>query len=338
MATTHVSGKITTDTTWTLDASPYVVDGSVRVMQGVVLTIDPGVVVKFNGQFGTLWVDGSLSAVGTPLQRIVFTSIQDDSVAGDTGDDGPTAGAPGQWYTISFMDASSGFVQYADINYGGYGSANHAYGGVHLQDGALATFDNDRFLWNQRSGLQIGSNSGAIVSNCEFAGNANGISILNASLDLSSTTLHDNSDSGIFIVASSAYTGLPVAVTGNQIENNGVYGVKLWVKDVAGPSQPYGHGNDIVGNGSRELYSLYDQPTLDWTNNYWGLGVTVLPCPWAPPETTQLHLAYLSDIDGSPPNGPVRYSTYVLPGSDPPLKCAADYVLDVPHAFVPFFP
>lgn len=341
-AATHVSGNITVNTTWTLAGSPYVVDGSVNVRPGVTLTIEPGVIVKFNGQFGTLWVNGALSAVGTAGQRIVFTSIQDDSVGGDTGGDGPTQGAPGQWYMISFMGGSSGFVQYADVDYGGYGSANWAYGGVHLQSGGTATFDNDRFLSNQRSGIQISSGSGASVSNSEFAGNANGISTSNAWLDLSGTAIHDNSDTGVFVNAS-GYTGSPVAAFGNEISNNGRYGVQLWVyASIPVPSQPYGHGNDIFGNGTKELYSLYNLPTSDWTDNYWGegplgLGIEELACPWAPPTTTQLHLAYVSDIllGKQPPNGPVNYSTWVLPGSDPPQKCAADYVLDIPHSTTP---
>jgi hypothetical protein len=344
-ATTHVSGTLPAGATWTLAGSPYVVDGSVSVASGRSLTIEPGVVVKFNGQFGTLWVDGSLSAVGTPEQRIVFTSIQDDSVAGDTGGDGPTVGVPGQWYMISFMGGSSGFVQYADVDYGGYGSANHAYGGVHIQSGGTATFDNDRFLSNQRSGLQIGSNSGASVSNSEFAGNANGISAINAWLTLSGTRIHDNSDTGVFVNLS-GYSGSPAAVNGNKIDHNGRYGVRIQVyANIPVPSQPYGHGNDIFGNGTKELYSLYNLPTSDWTDNYWGegpggLGIEDVFCPWAPPTTTQWHLGYWSDIllGKSPPDGPVNYATFVLPGSDPPQKCAADYVLDVPHSDSPYFP
>ena len=341
-AVTHVSGNVTANTTWTLAGSPYVIDGSVNVRPGVTLTINPGVVVKFNGQFGTLWVNGALSAVGTPGQRIVFTSIQDDSVGGDTGGDGPTQGAPGQWYMISFMSGSSGFVQYADVDYGGYGSANYAYGGVHLQGGGTATLDNDRFLSNQRSGVQISSGSGATVSNSEFAGNADGIATSNAWLNLTGTSIHNNSDTGLF-VNTSGYTGAPVAATGNKISNNGRYGVQLWA-DPSSPvaSQPYGHGNDIFGNGTKELSSLLNLPTSDWTNNYWGegplgLGIVEMACPWAPPTTTQLHLGYVSDIllGKSPPGGPVNFSTWVLPGSDPPLKCAADYVLDVPHATSP---
>lgn len=46
--------------------SPYVLDGDVTVAAGVTLTIDPGVIVRFNGTFRMLRVNGTLHAVGSP--------------------------------------------------------------------------------------------------------------------------------------------------------------------------------------------------------------------------------------------------------------------------------
>ena len=47
-ATTNVSGTIATDTTWSWAYSPYVVTDNVTVNSGVTLTVEPGVIVKFN--------------------------------------------------------------------------------------------------------------------------------------------------------------------------------------------------------------------------------------------------------------------------------------------------
>src|SRR5438128_2089130 len=99
-ADTHVSGNLASNATWTTAGSPYIVDGGLFINSGATLTIRPGVVVKMNGQGSNIAVGGTLSAVGTPTERIVFTSIQDDSIAGDSGGDGPTVGQPGQWYGI----------------------------------------------------------------------------------------------------------------------------------------------------------------------------------------------------------------------------------------------
>lgn len=97
----------TTDTTWSAANSPYILDGTVTVASGATLTIEPGVVVKANGQLRELRVNGTLVASGTAGNRIVFTSIQDDSVGGDSGGDGATVGAPGQWYRIRVTSSNS---------------------------------------------------------------------------------------------------------------------------------------------------------------------------------------------------------------------------------------
>ena len=56
---TEVDGPIISDTTWTLANSPYIVVANVEVWQGVTLTIQPGVVVKFNKD-KLLQVNGTL--------------------------------------------------------------------------------------------------------------------------------------------------------------------------------------------------------------------------------------------------------------------------------------
>ncbi len=71
-AETEVSGNITSDTTWTLANSPYIVTGTIQVLQGSKLTIEPGVIVKFNQNTG-LNIDGELYAVGEINNLITFT-------------------------------------------------------------------------------------------------------------------------------------------------------------------------------------------------------------------------------------------------------------------------
>jgi len=91
-SSTDVSGLISTNTTWTLANSPYIVVGDVVVETNVFLTIEPGVVVRFT--VGTnLIIDGALVAQGNSLQRITFTT---DSITPE----------PGEWGTIKFRDTS----------------------------------------------------------------------------------------------------------------------------------------------------------------------------------------------------------------------------------------
>ncbi|MCP4550146.1 MAG: hypothetical protein GY835_27105 [bacterium] len=128
LALKTISGSITTDTTLdTVGGAIYQVTGSITVNNGVTLTIDPGVVLKFN--IGTrLTVDGNLQAVGGPLQdeQIYFTSIYDDNAPAPFGDDtnldgNATIPEGEDWSSIIFNDLASdaSHLRYCSIFYAG---------------------------------------------------------------------------------------------------------------------------------------------------------------------------------------------------------------------------
>ncbi len=109
---TEVGGLITTNTTWGLSGSPYILTQPVTVAAWITLTIEPGVIVK--GRDGTgLFIKGELDAIGTESQPITFTS--------DTDTD------PGQWAGLRFYGGDAGDR--------GYGTLDHViirYGGQEL--------------------------------------------------------------------------------------------------------------------------------------------------------------------------------------------------------------
>ncbi len=139
---THIpTTTYASNTTWTLPGSPYVLDGNVTVATGAILTVEPGVVVKLNGQFRTLTVNGTLSALGTAASRISFTSYQDDTVGGDSNGDGQASSpAPGQWYQLQF-NSNTSQLAYVDVRYGGYGSAQNYAPIVVYGSGKALTID-----------------------------------------------------------------------------------------------------------------------------------------------------------------------------------------------------
>jgi hypothetical protein len=86
---TYVSGTITEDTIWTTTGSPYVITGGgVTVRPDVTLTIEPGVVIKMDGIYTSLTINGTLQAQGTAANPVYITSLKDDTVGGDTNGDG----------------------------------------------------------------------------------------------------------------------------------------------------------------------------------------------------------------------------------------------------------
>jgi hypothetical protein len=74
---TVVSGTISQDTAWTIDNSPYVLQGSVTIATGATLAVQPGVVVKATSSSSCIYVNGKLNAVGTAEAPVIFTAEKD---------------------------------------------------------------------------------------------------------------------------------------------------------------------------------------------------------------------------------------------------------------------
>ncbi|MBN2056007.1 right-handed parallel beta-helix repeat-containing protein, partial [bacterium] len=125
-------GTITTGITWE-DTSglgfPYVMVSDLTVATGASLTIDPGIVVKFQVDRSAysggyqytrrMICNGDLIADGTASQPIIFTSERDDSVKGDTNNDGLlTSPEGGDWGYVR-LDTSTSIVEFCIFAYGG---------------------------------------------------------------------------------------------------------------------------------------------------------------------------------------------------------------------------
>src|SRR3989339_849013 len=119
-AYTEVGGNITTNTLWTSANSPYVVTSDVNVYAGFTLTIEPGVIVKFNSG-RRISSSGKLIAIGEEGNEIIFTSYRDDSIAGDTNNNGPTIGYAGDWQYIRLYSTgvSGSRIEHCIIKYSG---------------------------------------------------------------------------------------------------------------------------------------------------------------------------------------------------------------------------
>ena len=81
---TYVGATISGNTTWSLTGSPYIISANTKVNSNCTLTIDPGVVVKFDPT-GCLEVTGVLKAIGNSSNKIVFTSTKNSPAPGDWG-------------------------------------------------------------------------------------------------------------------------------------------------------------------------------------------------------------------------------------------------------------
>ena len=81
----HIGGQVTWDGD---DNFPFVVWDDVIVDTGAKLTLAAGAVLKFRDFYRTLWVDGALVAQGVAGTPVILTSLRDDTIGGDTNNDG----------------------------------------------------------------------------------------------------------------------------------------------------------------------------------------------------------------------------------------------------------
>ena len=140
----RVANSIASPTTWTLSGSPYFIQGLGQLQVTGELTIEPGVIVKFdsirsNGRGSGLWVrsGGSVIAHGAADAPVIFTSIHDD-IGGDTNGNGSASTpARGDWYGIK-LDGDTSEIEHAVVQYAGnsFFAGFSILGGVEIRGGA----------------------------------------------------------------------------------------------------------------------------------------------------------------------------------------------------------
>lgn len=172
-AATPITGTLSTNTTWTKADSPYIVTGTLTIPFGIALTILPGTVVKLDHA----WVDifGTLkSGTATASERVYFTSINDDSVGGDTNNNGTsTSPSATDWKTLSLRPGAVGEFYFTSIFYSG-GSDGGAGRSAIINDHSTLTLDH--VVMNHSELINLSLNSGiANINDSEITGAFAGI-------------------------------------------------------------------------------------------------------------------------------------------------------------------
>ena len=260
---TDVGGIIDSDTTWTLVKSPYIVTGNVLVMEGVTLTVEPGVVVNFNSGM-VLGIDGTLIARGTKDNMINFTSNQQPQ-------------APGDWGNISFNDTSTDAVyddtgnyiggsilEYSKIEYGGsegngvvslnkthplitnciiqHNSVTGIYSGNHFSghDRFTNNIIKNNTTSNEGGGIRLICTDGfTIINNIVINNSGGGISssCMAGTFTISNNIFANNSSvsgGGIKIAVNNG--GSTINITNNTLNNNYItsHGKELFISNPVG--------------------------------------------------------------------------------------------------------
>ena len=221
---TYISGFISANTTWDLAGSPYIVNGNALLSNGYTLTINPGVVVKFDS-LKALQIDGKLIAIGTPQNRITFTSNRPTPHVGD-------------WAVIHFADQSENAIfdnignyisgsimKFCDVFYGG----GIGDGEINIESSS-PYFSHCNIMNSSASGI-CGMNvvfeiDSSAIKNC----NDYGIAITNPNLDtccfkINADTIENNLKGGILLNSGNQDIGIyPKHITNNYFISNGING------------------------------------------------------------------------------------------------------------------
>jgi hypothetical protein len=246
-ADTEVGREITADTTWTLAGSPYIVTQNILVKQGVTLTIEQGVIVKFDKDM-SMFIEGKLLARGTQNSMITFSGNSSTPTQGYWGaihfdESSPVATFDGNG---NYSDGS--IMEYCIVEYG-YGRD----GGTIFAD-STSPFVNACLVRNCSYGLRINNGNypttgyrhpdlkiTKITNNTIQDFHVGGIT-MNGDNCLCSNNTIKNGSGGIYAV------GFNCIITGNSFEGVGI-GTAILCTSYPGSETTYEISNNTIRNG-----------------------------------------------------------------------------------------
>jgi len=193
-----VSGTLSTNTTWLLTGSPYVVCAAgVTVAAGATLTVEPGVLVQFQAGVGSkLNVSGALNALGTVTQTITFTGLSQSAGSWGGLDTVGTAITPAR-VSLNHVTAE-------------YGGLAGSFGAEVYADQAVVTITHSLIRDSAGNGVYVSINARLDAHDVQFIGNSqNAIQLNQPSTSLLMTDLaaSGNGLDGVFVQGTAAIHG-----------------------------------------------------------------------------------------------------------------------------------
>lgn len=149
------------NTRWS-DSRPYVIFDTLRVPQGITLTLDPGTTICFHDK-AAMKIDGVLISNGTPENQVSMTGDRSGNVAASI----PYELMSGQWGGLLFTSTSVGNnLQYTSIR--------NSSDGLTFAPGSSAVINNCQ-IRNTKNYIIDASHANLRLTGCELADASNGI-------------------------------------------------------------------------------------------------------------------------------------------------------------------
>jgi hypothetical protein len=235
-----VSGSIEEDQTWTKD-KVYILDGKVVVDGGATLTIEAGTVVKGaqgqQTQASALIIDrdATLNANGTAQEPIIFTSILDDIISGETESPNLTVNDRGLWGGVIILgnapssfegDATEELIEGIPANsgFGLYGGNDPADSSGNIQYVSIRHGGANIGEGNEINGLTLGGvGNGTVINHIEVIANLDdGVEFFGGTVDASNIVVWGVGDDSIDIDQAYSGTVSNVAIVMNNVSDHGL--------------------------------------------------------------------------------------------------------------------
>jgi pimeloyl-ACP methyl ester carboxylesterase len=249
-ASTVITTDIETDTVWTKENNPYILEDYIYINPGVTLRIEPGVIVKAKN---SIIVRGRLEIAGTAQEPVYLTSFYNDEIGGDTNEDG-TETFPsfesGQYFWEGIDASDTSVEQEVDIS---HAIIDYAYSGLYLGSGKNVNVTNTTFK-NTYNAIYADRPGIVEISNSVFTENEVGIYII---LDRNNpeTSVFEVSDLSIY---GNTYSGLQVTFPAVQVRKDTSSSIFARFWNLLKP-------NKVLAQ--EEEYSPY---LLDFRDTWWG--------------------------------------------------------------------
>lgn len=196
----RLGGTFSSNFTLSPDNVPYLFS-DVVIANGATLALNPGVIVKvWTGQ--RVNIQGALMVNGASTNPVVFTSLYDDAVGGDTDNGLAGSAIKGQWEYLNFTGSAVSSLTYTTVRYGGGGGRAVNVGG------SPVTFANVTIEKNAGSGIYLDNADNVSISNSVFFDHADtgdyaALYLYNSDATLTDTVFRGNR-LGIMAVGDSA--------------------------------------------------------------------------------------------------------------------------------------
>jgi hypothetical protein len=243
---------------------PYVLIDAVTLTTGHTITVPLGEVIKAIGNNAILTIKGTLNAIGTASDPIIFTSLYDDIHGGDLNSDGDgTSPSKGDWRQIHMYGYGTdgiGHLDHCQVLYAG--SNNNP--AVYFSDSKSGYFKNSLIQYSLNQGFKAYKDTITATNNIIKDCDSYGVYTQQAVLNLNNSIFRNNGNDAVH-----AITNSELRINNCQFYNNDGYAAYLDGGNILKHLNNSGSGNTInafaiAGNADFNFYLSKDSCGLPY--------------------------------------------------------------------------